>query len=562
MNFRFIVGILVFISIIFSSCEANIDLNNVSKQISIHPDLVVPIGGANVNLGQVLANYISDSTFSVGGKEINYQVFDTIAYSLRNVNLLKNVGELDQTIIPSPFNSVLLPPSTSFPTVFSTGNFDLGLNSNPGLERIDSVRVASASFGIQVNVTPDLANIKPSDIKLTLTFPNRQIRNLNGTPASITFTPVNYGQTGTVVLSNFLIDMSGLKSGIPIQASLDLKTNSLAQPLDPNSKITYKISINQLTYTVAFGFFGRELTTTQINSQKIDFNKLLPNSLLKFTNPQVDITANTNLGANIQFQIDYIKAYLTTDNTFNPVYALFNGSKTTNIVFDSKPVIPGVWVSKKLPTFDKNWGGTDKLFDNTVTPDMLEYKFSTSVDSLTKSNSPDFITPDASMKVYTKITIPLQLNSGSYYELKDTINNSLESIATSFNTLSNVDSTYLILNITNRFPIKTTFSFAFTDLLGNELKTNFEKSYIINAGKVDADGSVLPNQETQTLTISLAKEQISTLRQAKKIVFSVRIDGENVNSKIHFSTSNTFDLKAGLFVMGGLNVNLFSNLKK
>jgi hypothetical protein len=94
------------------------------------------------------------------------------------------------------------------------------------------------------------------------------------------------------------------------------------------------------------------------------------------------------------------------------------------------------------------------------------------------------------------------------------------------------------------------------DSTGNEISSNLQKSYIINAGKVDANGVVLLEQETQTLIISLANNQLSTIKKANKIEYSIRVEGGNIDSKIHFTLSDTFDVIYGLYAKGSLNTNV------
>jgi len=119
------------------------------------------------------------------------------------------------------------------------------------------------------------------------------------------------------------------------------------------------------------------------------------------------------------------------------------------------------------------------------------------------------------------------------------------------------------LNISNGLPVKTTFTFELIDSLGYKLQTTFEKKYVIAAGKVDANGLVQPGQETkQTLQIVVTKEQLSILKKAKTIRYIVRIEGEELNSNIHFTKWNTFDLKVGLFVKGDINTTIGTKTQK
>jgi len=42
--------------LLFSSCNADVDLQNISDQVNLHPELIIPIGSAEVTLGDIFKN--------------------------------------------------------------------------------------------------------------------------------------------------------------------------------------------------------------------------------------------------------------------------------------------------------------------------------------------------------------------------------------------------------------------------------------------------------------------------------------------------------------------------
>jgi len=135
--------------------------------------------------------------------------------------------------------------------------------------------------------------------------------------------------------------------------------------------------------------------------------------------------------------------------------------------------------------------------------------------------------------------------------------NNLISEALNGSLFKNITSTVLIMDITNGLPVKSTFSFALIDSIGNEIPTTIEKKYVVDAGIVDANGLVQPGKETkQTLQIVLKNEQLEKIRNARILTYKVRIEGSDVNSNIHFTKLNTFDLKVGLYIKGDVNTTL------
>jgi len=453
------------------------------------------------------------------------------------------------------------------PTVTFNDILDLGINNDKNGDRIDSILVKSATISLIINVSSDLENINPCDLKFSIIFPNGKIRMLNGTSSTITFKPIAYGIPNDVFLSDFMMSTSGKVSGIPIEIRLDAKTGALPLILSSASRVINKIRFKQLDYSVVYGNFKSGFNLSKTFEQGIDFDKGFSNGLLKFANPQVYISAISNVGMYLNFRIDYIKAFLSTNQNVNPVFASFNGSKYANIELKRKPAYPGDTVHLNLPALNKDWGGTNLLFEDESKPDMLQYNFTASVDSLSALNdkSPSYITSDAKIKVKIKTVIPLNFSKGSYYEYTDTISNVFVSITNALNQFSNnnINSTALILNITNGLPVKTSFTFDLTDSIGKALPTTFEKNYVIEAGKVDGNGIVQPGKEMkQNLQLVVTKDQLEILRKARDLTYKVRIEGNDINSNIHFIKSNTFDLKAGLFLNGDVNTTLKTNNQK
>ena len=68
---------------------------------------------------------------------------------------------------------------------------------------------------------------------------------------------------------------------------------------------------------------------------------------------------------------------------------------------------------------------------------------------------------------------------------------------------------------------------------------------------------VQPGKETkQTIQVKVDKDQLYNLKKARFITYKVRAEGDNINSNIHFTATNKFDLSVGLFVNGDVNTTL------
>jgi hypothetical protein len=563
MYIKFIFSILV--SIFFISCQADINLQNISDEISLHPDLIVPVGSASMSLEQLITNNDSTGAFEIGkDDEINYIIFDSSEFKISDLNLLDNSRELIERQYPSPNSALFINPESPIPSVTNTDSVRLGINFNKQGDRIDSTKITSATFSVIVDVTPELISIPPSDMKFTILFPNGKIRMLDGSSNSISFTPTSYGTVNNVILKNFMLITSGGATGIPIIIRVDAKSGNLPLTLTPASIITSRINFTQLDYSVAYGNIKSKFNVTNAYVQAVDYEKKFPTSVLKFANPQVYITAVSNIGTYLNFKIDSIKGYQSINPQLNPVYANFNGVRSTTIELKRRSNVPGDTVNFRLPVLNKGNGGIDRIFADSPMPDKLKYLFSTTVDPVMNSQhqTPWFITSDAEIKVNLKTILPLDFTKDSYYEYQNSIQNVFNTIENTLNSYTSITYINLILNVTNGLPSKVTFSLYPIDSTGNALPQIFDKSYLIAAGNIDANGIVQPGKETkQTINVTLSKDQLITLRKAVSINYKIRMEGDDI-SNIHFIKSNIFDLKVGLFVKGDINTTLGKQTQK
>ncbi len=568
MYTRLITVIITFLSIQFSACEADIDLKNVSNEIALQPSLVLPLASVSVNFGQFLnAHYEGDNLDLSNNPEINYISKDSTEFQFGAPDFLENVQPLVKNLYPALAGEVTISPNAAIPPVTANDNVNLGLNSSANGDRIDSIKVTSVVMNVAINLTPDMRGINPSNLKFSVVLSPERVRMSGGGSNIITIVPNAFGEPVSVPVTDFTL-ITGGTSGFPIQLTIEAQNGSLPLVLSPASAITCNISFSNLVYSVAYGNFETAANVSFVHSRKLDIGKVFPDGVLKFSNPQLKIRGTTNIGTYLSFNIDYIKAFVSTDSSIPPVYAWFNGHTTNSVSdqFDTKPALPGLWVSKDFEPFDKDRGETNLLFENANKPDMIEYKFSGGINKtlVQKDPTPNFITPDGKLKVYFTYMIPFQLNKGSFYEHQDTIRNIISEIANVFDkyTEDRISSVAIVLDVKNGFPIKTRFSIQFMDFLGRKLLTDLAKEYTLEAENADVNGIVQPGNETnQTIVLLVLKDQIPELKKAAWMAYSVRFEGENNESGIHVTQFNTFDLKLGLYVKGDIKGSLGTTFK-
>ncbi|NLJ21228.1 MAG: hypothetical protein GX429_08975 [Bacteroidales bacterium] len=533
----------------------DVDLTNISDKFQWNGSLAVPVGEATLTLEDLLAQLDSQNILITEGQEILYQDSDSIDFRFREIDLAQYSQSLVKSYNVSPI-VVTIPARTTFPTLSSNENIDLGLNNSPNEERVDSVVINSAVLSVKVTV--ENININPGNLKLKLNFPIDKVHATNGSSVNISFTPTAFNQAENVTISNFVINTSGNATGIPLTLQLDITTGSLPVTVGPTSKVGIELKFTGFDYKVAYGFFTPAVIATKILTQDMDLPSFTDDGLFLFANPKAFLTVKSNIGEYLKFNVDYVKAY-PKSNPSQEVYASFNGSSSTFESMGNKPAAPGNWVVKQLRTLDKDYGSTDLLFGNENKPDVLEYKYSVGIDNSINDPTPDFITPDGTIKVLYKIQIPLYLKPGSYYEFKDTLVDAGEDINSALEDVE-VNSGSIFLTVSNGLPVKGKLTLALKDSLGRDISTTFTKEYDIDAPQVDAEGYVVESGITpQKIEIALNNDQLNDFKNSKDIVYTFRIDSRDTESFIHFRKSDSFKVKLGLFVNGKVSSDLNNN---
>jgi hypothetical protein len=523
----------------------DVDLTNISDEVQWNGSLAVPVGEATLTLEDLLAQLDSQNILITEGQEILYQDSDSIDFKFREIDLAKYSQSLVKSYNVSPV-VITYPPYTPFPILISEENINLGLNSSPDEERVDSTIINSAVLSVKVTV--ENININPANLNLKLDFPIDKVRKTNGSPVNISFTPTAFNRDENVTISNFVINTSGNATGIPLTLQLDVTTGSSPVTVGPTSKVSVELKFTGFNYKVAYGFFAPEEIATKTLAQDLNLPLFTDDGSFLFANPKAILTIKSNIGAYLKFNIDSVKAY-PKSNPSQKVYASFYGSPSTSELMGKKPAAPGLWVTKKI-ILDKDYGATDLLFSNANKPDALEYKYIISIDNSTNDPTPKFITPDGAINILFKIQIPMYLKPGSYYEFKDTIRDAGEDINSALED-AEVTNGSIFLTVSNGLPVKGKLTLVLKDSLGIDIPTTFEKEYDIDAPQVDAEGYVVESGITpQKIEIALNNDQLDDFKHSKDIVYKFRIDSRDADSFIHFKKSDTFKVKLGLFVKG------------
>lgn len=571
-NFLPFVWIFLFAT---TSCISDFDLLNTSADILIDETLVLPIGEGSVTVEELLKKFGLPEDFDTTGNEISYHQSFSYEYTYDKLNLSDTIKPFTKIIYLST-TPLTFPPNFPFNFPLYDATVELPVNNSkyPD-ERVDSAIINSARMKVQVDVSPDLFGIPASAFKIEFVFPDEMIRIDNGTKP--TFEPVAYGQVGYINIGKIAVLLKGANK-IPFKIKVIMKPQNTFIRISPTSNVVLNMRFEDVDLSVVYGFFKLNIEYSSTYDLPININDYMSNSLLKFANPKLDISATTNVGMSINLKMNHLKLY-NKANPANVFDAMFYDplTGTKNVFFTDTfngPTTVGNSIVKNFAQFNSVNSEIDRVFDNKPYPDVLDYKVTLTSNASRISN---FITVDNKVKLDIKASIPLQLKGGSHFTLTDTIKNL--NIGT---LLDNVDTAVLVLKIKNGIPVKAKYRMTYwksnlpndtVPAIGGSISTivddtamgNLTSQYLLSSPTVKADGSV-DEIVPQSIKIMLNKSQIESLKFSKFIIYTLVMENSEKDDNglitlnpANISTKNSFGVKLGLFVKGNGIINPFNN---
>ena len=149
---------------LFGACTTEVDWENLGDNLKIDQSLVLPLGEATLTLEDILNQLDSVDFINSEGSDIFVEYSDTLSWDIREYKMNLNTVPIEKTLQPSPNTITPIPGNSSISFPFEE-TMELGLNTNPLDQRVDSVRVNSAKLKITLNKSN--LDINPENVKVT-----------------------------------------------------------------------------------------------------------------------------------------------------------------------------------------------------------------------------------------------------------------------------------------------------------------------------------------------------------------------------------------------------------
>jgi len=541
------IGIFCFI---LMSCN-DVDLSNISKDVQIDESLAVPLGEGSITIADLLESMDENYSSSDNSNSIEINMSDSMDVSFPSLDLSSSFSPLDLSFNPFPSDLTLSAPYV-FPSIETTSNLNLGLNTDVSKQRVDSVWIKSLDFRFTLNSNM----LSAGNYTIRLTFPGDKLKYRDGTVITKDIKPDNFNVSKEISISNVVMYTNGGSSVLPIKAEIIVTPGNTDLNVGPSSQISLEIEIKAFNFDVAFGLFNPQTIGAQPLQIPFNIDSILgelPEGIelgLKFANPKIDLQLTSNVGTYLKFNIDHVRASVK-ENPSIYVDAIFGVSTSTSETL-VRPSLTGTTVHN-FKQLNKDWGGTNKLFDLTKDYNLLEYKFTleNDMDSINAHlQSPCFVKADTKVKAKFTVTIPFSFENGTYITATDTIKD-IDGI------MSKVNKATLRLTVTNGLPLNAVYTMKFLNASNNPILNTanqpvYDDSTVINSAEVNSDGTAGTPTQT-TIDIVLDEAQTALLKDAKSIIYSVRISPDKT---IQLSKTNSIKVKIGVFMNGIYNTSI------
>ncbi len=558
-----LIAIIACVFILFTSCiDQRYDIESLDTSIGVDMSLVGPIGTSKVVLSSILPESVEGLGLLIEDEKIYIVMYDTVDFGSTFIDDIKVPKGQYNKHIPVVDNDMLPTNNVNVDIIIP---YEFDINTNPN-ERVDTIIFNNDTY-LTFSFTSGYDYT--SNAKMEVIFdPNEVLLNPSLYPDNKIELNLQQGNIQTT------IDFTGAKFYFPnASQKINIRYKANVETVTPfvpgTSPIDVDLDFDTAIPRLVYGYIGqdRDIWGGEI-VRDFDFTSMFQgvDFFLPFYNPQIFITAQSNIGIPAEYTLDWVKA---TDKTTNEVvYADFEGSPNTKFVLNY-PVyseIEGKNLQEILSfdtqildkehtkLFDRSYGATNRLFQ--INANELSYKFS--VRTVADPTAPiHYYFNDSKMSLYIQAKIELQFegsdtpNKNFFVQSKDTLDFDF-SDNIDIEMLDDVDDIIAKIKLAykNALPIGANVTIRFLDENNQEIEHNdlpLRKEYALEPAQVKNDGSVLSPLPNKSIVIGFTGDDIKNyLKNTKKLALDFTVKG-NDTKNILITANDWIEVKASFY---------------
>lgn len=507
-NFGF-VGLLLVAMAITSCNKEYFQLDKLSDEMEITPDMVAPLIHGSVSMADIVALFDSAGyvgEFSDGLIYLSYS--DTIVnFRADTLDLLPNNYYNESYFSPEIGSDPIFIASGLGDTVHFLKSTYYSIQVE-GESRLDSIFFQGGQMQIEVASAFRHRGV--------MTISSEYIRDPGGNDYSnsIEITSSAGDFTGSVNHSLDGYSLETVKQGDSsiFRVDYDLALINSGNPINPGESCGINSSMLDLGFYSLFGFVDPAEVVSRSGEQDIPiFSDFPALSHLKLADPRIDLRTESSLGIPFALTLDSVVATAEDMSTLSLEF------------YEGHPFkIPAPSLSQVGETVDGEFNINNQTSNFhellNLAPNSLSYRLTGGIDG----DIPDqnhFLLDSSRFMLEAEFLLPLDLRY-TQYAMEDTLEFELgdEGIDTSM-----VKNVQLKVNTVNELPIELDLQLYLLDETHAVIDSVFEQEGVfLPASEVDADG-VLLNSSAQSSMADFHTEKLGKLEQMRYILVVARL---------------------------------------
>ena len=556
---------------LFQSCDAGVNLNDVDTSVKVKANLATPIGSVSATIG----DFVGDGTWGIYIDTVkNHGVLTfkdtfTIQRNFHNLDLSRYISrtQLKMNIYNQVGGNIQgngKQIELKYPLTLKLK----GINQDIDNQRIDSALIKNASF------TSKITSVGNSPIKwewidkVTLTLG----KNFNR-PAGNTIViykkgdNYSYGKDIPVNIDEFSLNLMKNKNPqswkdyinnvtdsctFDITVFVTVPTSAGTVSIPSTAAFQYDLGVQFIAHHAVWGMFEPSKDMSAEAEDRIaDFWSpwnTIQKLNLPLAEPSIDVTIVTEVAGAFILEGDYL---YTKNEQGEKRYATFKGSQQLYKYFDRNEYLPlSSAIGSKTNTHilfdnDPERGHMDNLL--TIRPDKVGYKFAFKPN---EQETPQMrLTKNSNIRIDAACNLPMIFNQGVELAYADTIKGidlSMLDLDSLLNEVDEVDiidtleeaSAKLVIKIENTIPLQFKAVLTCLDENNNVIidpKTNQpfliteNDTITIGAPKFEFVNHTWQGDAMESIEIvNVDREDLETIRRINKIAYYVSLDDESL----------------------------------
>jgi len=337
-------------------------------------------------------------------------------------------------------------------------------------------------------------------------------------------------------MAGYLIDFRGKNPNVKdtvntfhqiMKVNLDSSGRKVLITLKDSIRISYSLDAMEPEY--AIGYMGNTVNASGPSAVGFGLFKGLDGDL-KLQNFKASILVQNYVGADGRIKINKLEG----ENIFNGNKVLLSSSALSSSTFLGPPAFLRDAFTEKTIVLDQTNSNIKSFVE--LLPQKINYDLEVETNPFGNiRNWQDFIFDNSRVDVTLRLETPATFSLGGL-NLRDTQPLDLGNIKN----IDRVKSAKLFVDVENGYPFEAALELSFLDANGILLgKADFDNgNNTILASKTNNVGKSIGNSQSK-LVISIPKDKIWMLRQAKSVVIKTAIKGAGLQQKIY----NTYKIK-------------------